>query len=177
MAAKVKQMGIKDLKCDFNYQNLSDDKIKNCRQKYNENHIFFKTLDKIYEKLIDENKNLQNTPQMIEQIRDELKKSEEFDLEKDLVNTVSKNERLIRTQTDIVSENNIPKRELKVTEINMTSDLFVKEVEQNMSTFMLTPIEVDYQLIVRSIEDVSENFREKATVWDTKKNLNRKRVI
>ena len=37
---------------------------------------------------------------------------------------------------------------------------------------MLTPTDVDYQLIVRSTEDVSEEFRQKASVWDTKEDLN-----
>ena len=100
------------------------------------------------------------------------KELKEFDLEKDWVNTISKNERLIRALTDIVSENNVPKKEIKVTEINMSSDLFVKEVEQNMSGFTLTPTDIDYQLIVRSTEDVSEEFRQKASVWDTKEDLN-----
>ena len=146
--------------------------IEKYRQKYNENHIIFKAFDKIHNNLIDKINNEQKTPEIIQQLRDDLKKSQEFDLEKDLLNNVSKNERLIRALTDIVSENNVPKKELKVTEINLSSDLFVNEVEQNMWGFMLTPIVVDYQLIVRSTEEVSDNLREKTTVWDTKEDLN-----
>ena len=41
-------MGIKDLKCDFNYKNISDEMIEKYRHKYNENHIIFKMLDKIF---------------------------------------------------------------------------------------------------------------------------------
>ena len=52
----------------------------------------------------------------IETIIDEINDSKEFDLSNDLVNTVSNNERLIRSLTDIVSENNVTKRDLKVTE-------------------------------------------------------------
>ena len=63
-----------------------------------------------------------------------LKISPNYDLSKDMINQVSKNEHLIRSLLDIVSENNVPKKEIKVLEINLTSGLLAKEVDNHLAS-------------------------------------------
>ena len=170
MAAQVKQMGLKDMKCDFNYKSLSTDVIEKYRNQNNEQHIIFKCLDKLYEILDNQNKHSVNTDS-IQSILNELQDSKDYKLEKDFINNITNNERLIRSLTDIVSENNVTKRELKVTEINLSSDLMVKEVKQNMSHFEAIPTQVDYQIIIESIEGISESLHDHCKVWNIDEDL------
>ena len=162
-------MGFKDLKCDFNYKDISPEIIEYCRQQSKEHHVMFNILDKLYNSEKDENENL--ALDKLHKLIGELHSKKEFDIQKDLVNDITKNEKLIRSLTDIVSENNVPKKELKVTEINLSSNILVKEVEQNMSFFQIIPTDIEYHLMVKSTEDISENFREKAVVWDINEEL------
>ena len=165
MAVKLKQIGFKDIKCDFNYKTISTEQMEAYRHYDKETHVMFNILYELYKSATDENQNL--TPDKLKNfINDYKKKSNE--LQKDMALDMTLNEKLIRSLTDIVSENNVPKKEVKVTEINLSSNYFVKEVEQNMAFFQVLPTNVDYNLIVKSKEDVSENFREKSTVWDIK---------
>ena len=160
MAAKLKQIGFKDIKCDFNHQNISSENVEAFRRKYNkETHVLFNSLYELYRSATDENQNLT------------MDKFKIYDLQNDIINDITFNEKLIRSLTDIVSENNVPKRELKVTEINLSPNILVKEVEQNMALHQLMPTHVDYNLVVKNKEDVTEMFREKSVVWDIKDEL------
>jgi hypothetical protein len=55
-------------------------------------------------------------------------------LSRDIVNQVSKNERFIRPLLDIVSENNVPKKEIKVMEINLSNDIMALEADHYLAT-------------------------------------------
>src|SRR5882672_1788301 len=117
MAVKVKQMGFKQMKCDFNYQSISDEVIEEYRNANNENHVLFRVFDKMLSELVDENKNAK-TNVNINKVLSEIHENPEYDLSKDLINQISKNERLIRTLVDMVSENYVTTNDLKITEIN-----------------------------------------------------------
>ncbi len=55
-------------------------------------------------------------------------------MSRDIVNQVSKNERFIRPLLDIVSENNVPKKEIKVMEINLSNDIMALEADHYLAT-------------------------------------------
>ena len=165
MAAKLKQIGLKQLKCDFNYQNIGTEVIERQRHDNSEHKVMLKILDKL--SVRDENQNmigLNQTKDVIKNIESDLS----LDMSLDVVNQVSKNERLIRTLIDIVSENNATKKEYKVTEINLTGDLLANEIESYLVNSQLLPTDVEYQLFVKSVDKVSEHMREKTKQWNGK---------
>ena len=96
----------------------------------------------------------------------EIESDSSLDVSRDVVNQVSKNERLIRTLIDIVSENNATKREWKVTEINLTGDVLADEVQSYLVNSQIMATDVDYELIVGSVDRVNEQMREKAMLWN-----------
>ncbi len=84
-------------------------------------HIILKIFNSILNSITDENQNIQNRSidRTFNELINEIKNKPEFDITKDIINKVSTNERLIRPLLDIVSENNIPKKEIKVLEISL----------------------------------------------------------
>ena len=164
MAAKLKEIGFEDIKCDFYNRNISTEQMEAYRHYDKETHVMFNILYDLYKSATDQNQNF--TPDKHKTYINDLENR--YDIQKDCVNDMTLNEKLIRSLTDIVSENNVPKKELKVTEINLSPNLFIKEVEQNMTFFQILPTHVDYNLIVKTEEDVSENFRRNAMIWDLK---------
>ena len=160
MAAKLKQIGLKQLKCDFNYQSIEPEIIERQRHDNSEHKIMLKILDRLSNK--DENQNIKS-----ENIFEELANDLSLDMSGDVVNQVSKNERLIRTLIDIVSENNATKKEYKVTEINLTGDLLANEVESYLANSRIIPTDVEYQVLVRSLDIVSEDMITKAKLLET----------
>ena len=165
MAAKLKQIGFKDIKCDFNYKNISTEKMEAYRHYDKETHVLFNIFYELYKSMKDENQNI--TPDKLKTYINEIQ-SKSIDLQKDIINDMTLNEKLIRSLTDIVSENNVPKKEVKVTEINLSRKLLAEAIEKNMSFFQMTPTFVNYNLILESKEDISENFKEMSTIWDIK---------
>ena len=158
MAAKLKQIGLKEMKCDFNYQNIEIKVIERQRQENSENKVMLKILDRLSDcngKEID-----------IENMIKDIESDSSYDMSGDVVNQVSKNERLIRTLIDIVSENNATKKEYKVTEINLTKDVLGGDVETYLTNSQLLLTNVDYKLFVNSLDNVSDAMREKANLWD-----------
>ena len=163
MAVKVKENGLKQLKCDFNYCKFGIEIIEKQRHENSEHKIFIKILDRLsdcHEKKID-----------IEDVIKDIESDFSYDMSGDVVNQVSKNERLIRTLIDIVSENNATENELKVTEINLTGDILANEVHSYLVNSRAKPIEVNYKLFVKSVDKVSEHMRENAKQWDGKELL------
>ena len=165
MAAKLKQIGLKQLKCDFNYQNITKEVIERQRHDNSEHKVMIKILDKLSER--DENQNIIGLSSANDVIK-EIESDSSLDVSQDVVNQVSKNERLIRNLVDIVSENNATKKQYKVTEINLTGDILANEVELNLVNSQLLPTDVDYNLFVQSVDKVSEHMREKAKEWNGK---------
>ena len=165
MAVKLKQMGLNELKCDFNHKNIDPEVLERQRHENSEQKVLLKILDRLSEK--DENQNIIRL-NSVQDIIEIVENDKSLDLTRDVVNQVSKNERLIRTLVDIVSENNATKKEFKVTEINFTTDILANEVESNLANAQLLPTVVDYKIFVNSLENVGENMRSKATEWEGK---------
>ena len=158
MAVKLKQMGLKQIKCDFNNENIETKVIERQRQENSEHKVMLKILDRLldcYEKEI----NINNVIKDIES-------DSSYEMSGDVVNKVSKNERLIRTLIDIVSENNATKKEYKIIEINFTKDVLGVEVETYLQTSQILPTNVDYKLFVKSLDIVNEEIKEKAKQWN-----------
>ena len=158
MVAKLKQMGLKQLECDFNYQNIETKDIEKHRQENSEHKVMLKILDRLLECYEKEND--------IKGVIEDIESDSSYDMSGDIVNQVSKNERLIRTLIDIVSENNATKKEYKVTEINLTGDVLADEVETYLLNSQLTRTHIDYKLFVKSVNNVSEAMKEKAKQWN-----------
>ena len=165
MAVKLKQIGLKQLKCDFNYQNIDQEVIERQRHDNSEHKVMLKILDKLSER--DENQNIVNLNSSKNVLKD-IESDLTLDISRDVVNQVSKNERLIKTLVDIVSENNATKKEYKVTEINLTGDVLANEVESYLVNSQLMPTDVNYKIFVKSVENLSEDMRGKAKQWDGK---------
>ena len=161
MAAKLKQIGLKQLKCDFNYKNIKPEIIDRQRHDNSEHKVLLKILDRLSLET-DDNGNV-----VFNKVID-IENDSSYDMSRDVVNQVSKNERLIRTLIDIVSENNATKKKYKVTEINLTGDVLANEVESYLVNSQLMPTDVEYQLFVKSVDRVSEHMREKAKQWNGK---------
>ena len=158
-------MGLKQLKCDFNHKNIDPEVIERQRHDNSEHKVMLKILDRLSER--DENQNIIKVNSVADIVK-VVESDKSLDLTRDVVNQVSKNERLIRTLIDIFSENNATKREFKVTEINFTADILANEVESNLANAQLLPTDVDYKIFVNSLENVGENVRSKATEWEGK---------
>jgi hypothetical protein len=93
-------------------------------------------------------------------------------LSRDIVNQVSKNERFIRPLLDIVSENNVPKKEIKVMEINLSNDIMALEADHYLATNQIYPINVEYIIAHNSIENLHKDYKNnsfKLIEWDHKK--------
>jgi hypothetical protein len=134
-----------------------------------EDHVLLKVFNEISKKSVDQNQNLVDG-KLNEFVSDLLQKPE-YDLSLDMINRVSKNERLIRTLVDIVSENNVPKKEMKVLEINFNKNIFAEEIDNHLASAAIYPIDVDYNIAVKSTSNVKEDVRKsfKVTEWDVEK--------
>ena len=133
-----------------------------------------KLINEVVKQVTDENQNTTKTmrEEAVTQFIAETQKKPEFDLSLDVINQVSKNERLIRSFVDIVSENNVPKKEIKVLEINLTNGLLVEEVDNQLATSHIYPIDVNYTIAVKNPETLGDNYKNKSfklSEWDCKK--------
>ena len=114
---------------------------------------------KILNKLLDDLKQKGT----MKQVKDEFEKYlDQFDLSADIINLVHKNERFLRPLLDIVSENNVPKKEIKVLELNTSEAIMAEEVDKYLSSYAIYPIDVDYTLAVKAVDKVSDEFKNKS---------------
>ena len=97
-------------------------------------YVLLKVLNEIQKQTVDNNSNNNlSTNELVAKVNiNELSKPEN-DLSGDVINLVARNERLIRSLLDIVSESNIPKKEIKVSEINLTKGLMTEEVDDYLA--------------------------------------------
>ena len=151
---------------------MSEDVIKKFLMESNENHILLKIFDRLLELLSKRDKNQNFDENNLKQFINEILDNNEYDLSKDVINQVSKNELLIRTLLDIVSENNVPKKDIRVLEINPSNALMAKEVDNYMASAAIYPIDVDYTIAVKSIGSIPEDYKTfKLIEWDSKKSV------
>ena len=122
-----------------------------------EEHILLKLLTELSKRCVEENQNIDTN-----EILNNLFSKPEFDLSLDVINQVSSNERLFRSLLDIVSENYVPKKEIKVLELNQTKALMAEEVDNYLSTYHIYPIDVNYTIAVQSLDSIPEEYKQKA---------------
>ena len=124
-------------KHEDNWDQLIDERLKDIK----ENEIILKILGKVYHTVKDENRNFDDNT--IKTMIADLQSKPEFDISMDTINQISRNEHLIRSLLDIVSENYVPKREIKLVEINLFNVLMATEVDNYLATSHIYPIDVD----------------------------------
>jgi fatty acid synthase len=146
------------------FKAVSEEKVRNYLNDGREELVIMKIFNKILNARYDQNGNLlpKDKVENLDQIVNRILDKPEFDVTKDLINQVSKNERLIRPLLDIVSENNVPKKEIKVLEINLSNALMAIDVENYLASAAIYPIAVDYVLVNSSIENLSKDFKNKS---------------
>ena len=155
---------------------LDEELIHKYMSDMKDEYVLLKLMNEVFKLTSDENQNLKPgcEEESLKEMVADLQKKPEFDLSLDLINQVSKNEHLIRSLLDIVSENFVPKKEIKVLEINLTNGLFAEEVDNHLATAHIYPIDVNYSIAVKSVETLNESFRQKSfkiSEWDLKKSV------
>jgi fatty acid synthase len=153
------------------YKKVGEDMIQNYLKDIKEEHVMLKVLDKILNSCKDENENFYKTlsDTKLKEIMNNIRNDTECDLSRDIVNQVSKNERFIRPLLDIVSENNVPKKEIKVLEINLSNAVMALETDHYLASNQIYPINVDYTIAQNSIEKLNEDYKNKSfklIEWD-----------
>jgi fatty acid synthase len=143
--------------------------VRNYLKEEKEEYVLLKIFNKMLTSFKDEN---QNTDfERLKEFIDDSRIKPEFDITKDIINKVSTNERFIRSLIDIISENNIPKKEIKVLEINLSNAIMAAEVESHLACAQIYPIIVDYTIANNSIENLHEDYKNKSfklIEWDHK---------
>lgn len=122
-----------------------------------DDQILLKILNQLHNGCSDENQNV-DTNKFLNQILDK----PEYDLSLDLINQVSKNERFLRSLVDIVTESLVPRKEIKVLELNTTRGLFAEEVDSYLATAAIYPIDVNYTIAVKSNDSIPEDKKDKS---------------
>ncbi|CAG2111951.1 unnamed protein product, partial [Medioppia subpectinata] len=160
LADKIKQLiETKDSKVNAN---ITDDLVNKYLNDMKDNQILLKILNEVYKGCIDENQNIDTNRLLVD-----IQAKPEYDLSRDLINQVSKNEHLIRSLVDIVNESHVPKKELKVLEINLTNGLMAKEVDSQLASSHIYPIDVSYTIAVKSKDTLSDDYKEFKTIeWN-----------
>ena len=133
-------------------------------------YVLLKVYNEILKQIVDQNNN--DIDINIKDLVIKVLQKPENDLTGDVINLVARNERLIRSLLDIVSESNVPKKEIKVSEINLTKGLMTEEVDNYLASAAIYPIDVDYSIAVKSIDNVNEELKKKSfkfVEWDVNK--------
>ena len=157
---------------EFNFSN--EKIIQKYFDDFNEDYVLLKILMKLNDSFVDDNQNLitqSATKQRINEVFAGLKTDHKLNLNLDLINQFSKNEHLIRSLLDIVSENNVPKKDIKVLEINLTNGLMAKEVDNHLASAAIYPIDVNYTIAVKPNEEIPDDLKDrsfKLNEWNTK---------
>ena len=143
----------------INLNPINDDEIEKQTTKIDDEQTLLKILNHLHKGQVDANKNLVDQKE-IESVIKQLKKDvdkPEFDLSKDTINLVGRNERLIRPFIDVINENSVPIAELKVLEVNLTNGIIGLDIEQVSGETFIDPIGINYTIAHKSIETLKEN--------------------
>ena len=155
---------------DASNYDVNDEMVNEYTRDPKEDHVLLKVLTEVQKQTVDKNQNLIESE--IKEVVSKLLEKPENDVSGDVISQVSKNERLIRSLLDIISENNVPKKEIKVFEINLTNALMADEVDNHLASAAIYPIDVDYNIAVKSVDNVDDELKKKSfkiTQWDAKK--------
>jgi len=155
------------------HQKFSEEVIQNYLKDIKEEHVMLNILEQILKTCKDENENIDKKlkDQKMKEFILNSQNKPEYDLSKDIINQVSKNERFIRPLLDIVSENNVPKRGVNVLEINLSNAIMALETDYYLASNQIYPINVDYTIAHNSIENLHKDYKNKSfklIEWDHK---------
>ena len=127
-----------------------------------DNRVLMKILLELCASVVDENRNEKNGS-VRERISCAMKEvMTRYNLDSDSINQVTKNEYLVRSLIDIVSENSVPKKEIKVAEINLTSALMATDLDNYLASAAIYPIDVNYSIVIKSKLNIPEDYRNKS---------------
>ena len=168
MALKAKDiLRINGTHCSYSLNEVSEEEINKYLSETKDNYVLLRVFERLLEIVSKKDKNDNIDDNVIKKFINEMANNSEYDLSRDVINQVSKNECLIRTLLDIVSENNVPKKEIKVLEINLTNGLMAKEVDNHLASAAIYPIDVNYTIAVKSTDNVHEDYKAfNLTEWD-----------
>ena len=155
------------------YKKVGEELIQSYLKDIKEEHVMLIMFDKLLNLNKDENENINENlrEKNLKQLKIDFQNQTEYDMSRDLINRVSKNERLIRPLLNIVSENNIVKKEIKVLEINSSNDILAIEAENHLASAQIYSIIVDYTIANKSIECLDKEYKKKSfklIEWDQK---------
>ena len=168
MAVKLKKLKLKCLKCDFNYQKFRIGVIEKQREDNREHKVMLKILDRLWST---------DKKRDIKDVINDIENDSSYDMSADVVNQVSNNERLIRTLLDMVCENNNSRRDITVTEINMTSDILADNITLIITNSQFMPTNVEYRVVKQldQLGDVANSdliiLRDSYHLWNSSLNL------
>ena len=145
---------------DVSNYDVNDEMVNEYTRDPKEDHVLLKVLTEVQKQTVDKNQNLIESE--IKEVVSKLLEKPENDVSGDVISQVSKNERLIRSLLDIISENNVPKKEIKVFEINLTNALIADEVDNHFASAAIYPIDVDYNITVKSVDNVHDELKKKS---------------
>ena len=118
-----------------------------------EDQTMLNSLNYLYKNQFDDNKNLVDPNELMDGLRGNMEKLE-FDLTKDIINLVGRNERMIRPFIDTVNENVTPIKECKVLEINPTNGIIGVDISVMQTETFIVPIGVGYTLAHKDAERI-----------------------
>jgi fatty acid synthase len=153
---------------------VEEELVKSYMKDIKEEHVMLKIFDEIFKSSKDKNENIDKSLRgsNLKALLNNFKNNAEYDLSRDLINQVSKNERFIRPLLDIFTENNVLKREIKVLEINLSKAIMALETDHYLASNQIYPINVDYTIAHNSIDSLQEDYKNKSfklIEWDHEK--------
>ena len=138
----------------------SDELIDKYLSDIKEDQILLKILNELNRNCLDENQNIETN----EFLTDLLNK-EEYDISRDVINQSHRNEPFIRALLDIVSECNVPKKDIKVLEVNTTRSLLAEHVDSYLASFAIYSIDINYNIALQYTDCVPETKSLRITEW------------
>jgi fatty acid synthase len=152
---------------------IGEEIIQNYLKDNKEEHVMLKIFDKILNSFKDENQNFDKElrDNNFGAILNNFENATEYDLSRDILNQVSKNERFIRPLLDIVSENNALKKDIKALEINLSNAIMALEADHHLACAQIYTIAVDYTIANNSVQNLNNDLKNKGfklIEWDHK---------
>ena len=120
-----------------------------------EKQVLLKLLVTLYKTIFDENGNQINRP-TVELLYRTIKEND-LNISQDLLNSVSKNGRLMRSILDIVCENGL--RNMTVVEVNYEKGSIAKDLQYQMGFFFHYPLLFDYTLATKDSKSLPKEIQ------------------
>ena len=112
------------------------------------------TLLNILSSVLNDQLDFNNNIELANDLKEKIGKLE-FDVSKDIINLVGRNERLIRPLLDTINENINPMKELKVIELNTTNGIIGVDILQNLMETFIIPVAIEYTIAHKQAENES----------------------